>query len=101
MIRVISDSSHGTFFTKCKRCRSGIAYDYTDVKFEDIPYSFVPKRTIVCPVCDSVTPAELLHKNDYNEDNIPLDIPVSLYFANALKNNCCCENKCGESKEEK
>lgn len=46
MIRVISDSSHGTFFTKCKRCRSGIAYDYTDVKFEDIPYSFVPKRTI-------------------------------------------------------
>lgn len=84
MIEVLVDNTKNTFYTKCKHCRSVLTYLYDDVEFVEIPYSFIPKRTIVCPACKNSTNAELITKKDYDESKLP-------FMPNLATFNSCCE----------
>lgn len=85
MIEVIVDNTNNTFYTKCKHCNSVLQYIYDDVEFTEIPYSFIPNRTITCPACKKITNAELVTKTNYNESKLPF-MPNMATF-----DSCCCE----------
>ena len=80
MIKVLKDNTVAKYYTKCKSCNSELEYEYGDVCFEDIPYSFMPNRTITCPACNKITLAELTEKAEYS---------ASLPFVPNLANGCC------------
>lgn len=84
MIKVIVNNRTSEFYTKCKTCCSTMTYNYDDVCFENVPYSFTPKRTIVCPVCGATTNAELTTKNDYKDNDFPI-----MPFTSPLISACC------------
>lgn len=86
MIEVVKDNVlNVTYFTECKTCRSKLKYSYEDVVFEQIPYSFIPNRKILCPVCNNATNAELVTEDNY-DSSLPL-VPNLTPIWNA----CCGE----------
>lgn len=85
MVEVIVDNTKNIYYTKCKHCNSVLNYKYEDVEFAEVPYSFIPNRTIVCPACKSITSAELTTERQYDESKLPF-MPNMATF-----NSCCCE----------
>ena len=71
-MKVLSDNTKATYYTKCKKCGSELEYKYEDVKFEEIPYSNIPMRTVICPCCNHVTVSELTSKDSYQDFSLPL-----------------------------
>lgn len=88
MIKVIVNNKTSEFYTKCKTCCSTMTYNYDDVHFEDIPYSFASNRTITCPVCGAITNAELTTKNDYKDNDFPI-MPLT----SSMISSCCSKSE--------
>ena len=65
MITTISNNTDKEFYTICSTCGSELSYYYDDVKMEEVPYNYMPNRTIKCPVCNKETFAELKTKDTY------------------------------------
>lgn len=42
-MRAIKDNTKERFYTKCKTCESKIEYEYNDVNFRKVGYSYSPK----------------------------------------------------------
>lgn len=88
MIEVVKDNIRDvTYFTECKTCRSELKYNYDDVVFEKLPYSFTPNRKILCPVCNNTTNAELVTEENYGSftpfiPNLP-----------PMWDSCCCSGE--------
>lgn len=84
MISVLRDNTKEKFYTKCKHCGSELEYEYDDVHFKEVAISYNPDASILCPVCKSVTQAELTTKRDYKES------PYSFRFGSSttLLNSC-------------
>lgn len=88
MVTVINNNTKSLLYTKCDKCKSELSYKYSDVKFEDIPFSFIPNRTITCPACGHITYAEMTTKEQYKDGDFPIRFPIN----NAVNmHNCCCE----------
>lgn len=71
-MKILRNNTTETYYTKCRHCESELEYEYSDVQFENIPFCYIPKRTIVCPCCKNVTPVELQTKKSYKGDVFPL-----------------------------
>lgn len=84
MVEVIVDNTKNTYYTKCKHCNSVLNYKYEDVTFAEVPYSFIPNRTIVCPACKSITLAELVTERQYEENKLPFMPNMA-----SLNSSCC------------
>lgn len=86
MIQVLNNNKDKTFYTICKTCNSELSYRYEDVTFKEIPYSFGSIGSIVCPVCNKLTLAELKTKDRYSDNSFALNSSTL-----PMLNNCCCE----------
>lgn len=80
-MKILKDNTHETYFTRCKWCCSEIEYEYNDVYFSEVPYSYIPKREITCPCCNNTTGVELKTKDTYSDStqsylNLPLTCGV-------------------------
>lgn len=68
MIEVIRDNTKEKFYTLCENCLSELSYDYEDVIINEVEYSYIPDRRIICPVCHKETFAGLKTKESYTFD---------------------------------
>lgn len=68
MIEVIKDNTKERFYTLCESCLSELTYDYEDVTFNEVEYSYIPDRRITCPQCHKETFAGLKTKENYTFD---------------------------------
>lgn len=87
MISVLRDNTKEKFYTKCKHCGSEFEYEYDDVHFKEVAISYNPDSSILCPVCKSVTQAELTTKKDYKESLYSLRF-TDIGSSTALLNSC-------------
>lgn len=85
MIKVLKDNTKQEYFTKCASCGSEISYSFKDVQMEEVPYTFIPIRSIKCPACNKATSAELKSKDEYEFNAMEQLKLTSMY------NNCCCQ----------
>lgn len=69
MITILKDNTQDTYYTICKKCGSELAYNYPDVEFEELEFSYIVNKRVVCPVCKFKTLAELKCKNEYSNNS--------------------------------
>lgn len=67
MIKVLKDNTKEIFYTKCKNCGSELQYEYSDINTKEIVLSYNTDKCILCPVCRTVTIAELETKETYRD----------------------------------
>ena len=67
MITVLKDNTKEIFYTKCKNCGSELRYEYSDINTKEIVLSYNTDKCILCPVCRTVTIAELETKENYKD----------------------------------
>lgn len=82
MITVLKDNTQNTYYTICKKCNSEFAYNYADVEFEELEFSYIVNKRVICPICKFKTYAELKCKKEHTNDSnfIPYMPPL---------NSCC------------
>lgn len=85
MIKVLKDNTKQEFYTRCASCDSELSYAFSDVKLEEMPYSYASNRSIKCPVCNKETHAELKAKDDYVYNPIG-----QIKLVSPIDNACCC-----------
>lgn len=91
MIEIIKDNTKEKFYTLCENCLSELEYEYADVSMTELPFSYIPDRHIICPVCGKETFAGLKTKDDYTFDTNHFK-----FSAAAFNNACCCDTKQSE-----
>lgn len=69
MITVLKDNTINTYYTICKKCNSEFAYNYADVEFEELGFSYIVNKRVTCPICKFKTLAELECKNKYTNNS--------------------------------
>lgn len=87
MVKILKDNTNRTYYTKCKNCGSELEYDYGDVEFKELPFSYHTDKRITCPACNSITMAELTPKDEYKDIGFSYkSSDTSMY---SLLNSCC------------
>lgn len=92
MIEVIKNNTKQKFFTLCETCLSELSYEYEDVVIDELQFSYIPNRHIVCPVCGKETFAGLRTKEDYSFDTSHFKASSPLF------GNCCIPATNGDTK---